>query len=728
MLKFFRGRKRSRNALLLFFVGVLTLSLVGLFSVVVSGGGAGLFGGASGDDAVVAKVAGYKITLKDLKDSLTSFGQQISQGQGRINRPDMRTTYAQFGPQVLDGLISDKLVLHEASRLNLEASDEEVQSRLKQLFNPWPGPEQYRARLMQAGMTPIRFEESLRASIAREHLRSYISAAAQVSPQEVEEDYRRANTKYTFRWVEVRADQFRDKVEVKDADLEAYFNEHKDNFKITGEQRRARYIFIDKSKAGEAVQISADELKQEYDPERNVQQVRVSQIVLNVPKAESNTNANTSATNTRNTNTRNTNTSVNANKTAPLSKPVVTEEEIRKKAQEIADRAKGGEGKQAEDFAKLARETSEDAKSKSSGGDIGWVKKDDKRDLDDPLNTALNLKPGEVSQPIKKGDKYYILKVTERKVATFDEARPQLLKAAQEKKGHTEGVVIAREAQDKFKESKNAEAVVAEINQKYGSQVASVKETQFFAQGEAAPLPELGSTLFGLDNPGDIADYIPVNNGFVVAQYLEKRDPHDPAFDEVRPRVEERYRNDKAKEIAADRARQVAAAKTADEMKKIADSMGVKTDERAGLGSTDSVGVLVSEASRAPIYKLNPGEVTREPIKTESEDSFVVAALIARQDADMGEAFQKEKQSIQQRLLDEKRNTYFSTYLALTQKQMKDEGKIKIYDDVIAEALEPVGDMPGGGQMPFPGAPARPSQTAPRRTPQGASPGAFPQQ
>jgi TolA-binding protein len=38
MLKFLRGRKRSRNALLLFFVGVLTLSLVGLFSVVVSGG------------------------------------------------------------------------------------------------------------------------------------------------------------------------------------------------------------------------------------------------------------------------------------------------------------------------------------------------------------------------------------------------------------------------------------------------------------------------------------------------------------------------------------------------------------------------------------------------------------------------------------------------------------------------------------------------------------------
>lgn len=716
MLKFFRGRKRSRNALLLFFVAVLTLSLVGLFSVVVSGGGAGLFRGASGDDTVVAKVASYEITMKDLKDSLTSFGQQISQGQGRVSRPDIKATYAQFGPQVLDGLISDKLVLYETNRLNLGATNEEVQARIKQLFNPWPGAEQYRARLMQAGITPIRFEESLRASIAREHLRSYITAAVLVSPQEVEEDYRRANTKYTVRWVEVKPDQFRDKVQVNDADLLAYFNEHKDDFKITTEQRRARYILIDKVKAGEAVQISDDELKQDYDPERNVQQVRVSEIVLNIPKAAPEPDAAANA---------------NANKNASPSKSTVTEEDVRNKAQQIADRAKEGEGKQVEDFAKLARETSEDPSSKANGGDIGWIKRDEKRETDDPLNNAFSLRQGEVSQPIKKGDKYYILKVADRKVASFEEARPQLLKAARERKSYTEAVSIAKEAEDRFKESKNAEAVAAEINQKHGAQMASVKETPFFAQGDTLPdlgeAPEFESAVFGLDNPNDVADYVSINNGFAVAQYLEKREPHDPAFEEVRSKVEQHYRANKAKELAADRARQIAAAKTPDEMKKIADAMGIKTDERAGIGATESIGVLVSETSRAPIYKLNPGEVAHEPVKSESGDSFVVASLLSRKDADMGEAFQKEKKSIEQRLLDEKRNTYFSTYLAMTQKQMKSDGNIKIYDAVIAEAMTPTGDEPGGSQMPFPGSPGMPSRTGPRRSPQGASQGAFPQ-
>jgi peptidyl-prolyl cis-trans isomerase D len=624
---------------------------------------------------------------------------------------------------VLDGLITDKLVLYEADRLNLGATDEEVQSRIKRDFNPWPGGEQYRARLQSIGLTTIRYEDSLRASIAREHLRSYITAAVQVSPQEVEGDYRRTNTKYTFRWVEVKPDPFRDKVQVNDADLEAHFNEHKDDFKITTDQRRARYILIDKVKAGEVVQISDDELKQDFDPERNVKQVRVSQIVLNIPKSA--TEPDTSA---------NTNANTNANKNAAPSKPALTEEEVRSKAQEIANRAKGGEDKQAEDFAKLARETSEDAKSKANGGDIGWVNRDDKRDTDDPLNTAFDLRQGEVSQPVKKGDKYYILKATERKLAGFEEAKPQLLKAARERKSYTEAVSIAKEAQDKFKETKNAEAVAAEINQKHGAQVASVKETPFFAQGDALPVlgeaPEMESAVFALANPNDIADYVSTNNGFVVAQYLEKRDPHDPAFEEVRSKVEQRYRADKAKELAADRARQIGAAKTPDEMKKIADSMGIKTDERAGIGATDSVGVLVGEASREPLYKLNPGEVTREPIKAENSDSLVVAALVTRKDADMGEAFQKEKKSIEQRLLDEKRNTYFATYLTVTQKQMKSDGKIKIYNDVIASAMEPgEGDLPGGGsQMPFPGAPSAPSRTSPRRSPQGgAPPGAFPQ-
>src|SRR6185295_2467354 len=404
MLKFLRGRKRSRNAMLLIFVGILALSLVGLFSVAVSGGAAGLFRGTGGNDSAVANVASYEITVKELKDALNGFSQQIAQGQGKTQRQDAATTYSQYGPQVLDNLIRQKVILYEAGQLNLEASDNEVQARIRQIFSPWPGIEGYRLRLQQAGITPVAFEEQLRASIAEQHLRSYITAGIQVSPQDVEADYRRTNTNYSFRWVEINPENLRDKVTVSDADLQAHFDANRDAFKITTEQRRARYIFIDQEKAGEAIQVSDDELKQEFDPQRNVKQIRVSQIVFNVPKE---TTAPAAQRTTGGPTTE--------------QKPSA-EEELRKRAQDIVSRAQGAEGKPAEDFAKLARENSQDPKTKASGGDIGWVNKDDKRESDDPITRTFAMQKDEVTQPIKKGDKYYILKVTDRKVPTFEES------------------------------------------------------------------------------------------------------------------------------------------------------------------------------------------------------------------------------------------------------------------------------------------------------------------
>jgi peptidyl-prolyl cis-trans isomerase D len=695
MLKFLRGRKRTRNAVLVIFIGLLTLSLVALFSA--SGSGAKMLGGATGNDTVIAKVGSYEITVQDLKDALTNFGSQISQGQGRQQRLDVGTLYEQYGVQVLDGLIRQKLILYEAEALNLGASDSEVQTQLRQMFNPWPGAEAYRLRLQQqfgASMTPVRFEDELRASIAQQHLRSFITAAVSVDPKEVEEDYRRNNTSYTVRWVDINPDTLRDKVQVSEPDLRAYFDAHKGEFKVNTEQRRAKYVFIDQKAAGDAIQLTDEELKADFNPETYIKQVRISQIVLNVPKAD-------------------------AAKPSEPGKPD-PEEEIRKKAQGVMQRAQASEGKPAEDFAKLAREFSEDAKTKGNGGDLGWINKDDKRDADDPLNRTFTMQKDQVTQPVKKGDKYYVLKVTDRKIPTFAETREELLKAGRQRQGYSKAVEIASAAETKFKETKNAEAVVADINKQYGAGVAAVRDTGFFAEGDTITGLEsasaLESSVFELQNIGDVGDRMNVDKGFAIAQYTERRDPHDPSFEEVNAKVESAYRLEKSKELAAQRAGEIAKAQNADEMKRLGDSLGFKTDERAGIKGTDSIGTLVSDFERAPVYKLKVGEVTKEPIKT-SSNAYVVAALRERKDADMGEPFQKERASIEQRLMDEKRNTFFTTYLAMTQKRLQAEGKIKIYEDEIAAGIDV------GGPAPQTGLPQLPARTGagPRRTPQGAT-------
>jgi peptidyl-prolyl cis-trans isomerase D len=705
MLKFLSRRNRSRNALLIIFIAALTIGLIGFFAPGLRPWATNE--ASANDDDVIATVLNRKVTVKELRQILSLYGQQMAQGQGNGNQMDMETIYGIYGKQAVDNLIRKQIILYEAEQNNFLATDKEVQEKIKQVpsFNPWPGAEQYRAILTQNGTTPLEFEENLRASIAEEKLRSFIAAAAQVSPQEIEDDYRKANTSYKIRWLEVTPDKFRSLVTVNDDNLRAYFDANKASFRVDKEERKAKYIFIDQKKAGEAIQVSEDELRKAFKPEANIQQVRVSQIVVSVPKKAA------------------------PAKQTPRPKELAgavdvsaEDQEVAKKVETIYKRAKGDEGKAPEDFAALAREFSDDAKSKAAGGDIGYLNKKDKRESDDPLSRVFAMQKDEVSSPVRKGDKFYILKVTDRKAPSFEESRADLLKEVRDQKSYTKAIDIAKEVEERFKATKNADAVAAEINTKYSAQIAAVKETPFFLQGENIPdlgaSSELDSAVFKLTNQGDITEWVNINNGFAVAQFAEKRDPHDPVFEEVKARVEQRFRDDKAKEIAADQARKIAVAQTPEALKSAADAVGLKMDERAGLSANDSIGALVSESLRAPIYKLKAGEVLHEPIKVLDSDTYVVASVVERKDADMGEAFQKAKKGIEDKLLQEKQEGLFTAHLAAVEKQLKDEGKIKIRQGVIDTLLASSPKPTGGGQSPA----GLPRRTPTRRPPPGAVP------
>ncbi|HJQ70415.1 MAG TPA: SurA N-terminal domain-containing protein [Blastocatellia bacterium] len=686
MLKFLSKRKRSRKWLLIAFVGLLALGLIGAFTPAWEG----IKGATTPDEKSIGEVAGHKITMRELRQALNFYGQQVSAGRGSINQGDTTQTYMLYGQKVLDDLVSQKVKLYEAERLNLSASDREVEERIKQMFNPWPGAQQYRERLAAAGTTPTQFEQNLRESIAEQKLRSFISAAAQVSPQEVEEEYRQNKTSYVVRWVDVAPTAFRDKVPVTEPELRAFFDQRRQDFRVETEQRRARYIFVDQTRAGAALQVTDDELRQGFNPERGVKEVRVSQIVLNIPQAADPT----------------------APKMPTSQKPTRTKEEVSALAASLNERTKGTGGKPAEDFAALARQYSDDSASKLNGGDIGWVNKDALKP-NNPLLNVFSMAKDEVSQPIasEKNDKVYIYKVTDRRLPTFEQSREQLLKEARVSKGYTRAVQISGEAAQKLKESKNLDAVLAEINSKHGNQIASIIETPYFTPNDSlanlGAASEFQQAVFALQAVGDVTDQINVNNGLAVAQLVDKREPHDATFEEARTKVEDSYRTEKAKEIAAERARQLAAAASPEALSSLATSMGLKPDERSGWspGNDPQLGPLTSEADLGRVEKLNKGEITREPIKVSGSDSYVVAAVLDRSNPDMGEAFQKEKKSIYERLLDAKRNTIYMSYMAAVQKRLKDEGDIEIYNDVLASEFgtaTPPGSfpMPGGGMIP----------------------------
>lgn len=93
-------------------------------------------------------------------------------------------------------------------------------------------------------------------------------------------------------------------------------------------------------------------------------------------------------------------------------KHILIKDEAR--ANEIADRAKKGD-----DFAALAKEFSEDTKSKDAGGELGWLAQGqlviDNNAIPEFDNAAFGAKVGEVVGPVKTANGFEILVVTEKK-------------------------------------------------------------------------------------------------------------------------------------------------------------------------------------------------------------------------------------------------------------------------------------------------------------------------
>ena len=99
----------------------------------------------------------------------------------------------------------------------------------------------------------------------------------------------------------------------------------------------------------------------------------------------------------------------------PAEKPkTLTKEEAKKKAEDLLARARKGE-----DFAKLAKENSDDQGSKDKGGEYDFFGHG--KMVPEFEKAAFALKPGEISEPVETQFGYHIIKLEERRSAASPE-------------------------------------------------------------------------------------------------------------------------------------------------------------------------------------------------------------------------------------------------------------------------------------------------------------------
>lgn len=120
-----------------------------------------------------------------------------------------------------------------------------------------------------------------------------------------------------------------------------------------------------------------------------------------------------------------------------------TEQEAQQKADDVEKKIKAGG-----DVATLARTESDDQRSAGHGGDMGTLAAGTPNVPADLKNIVFNkLKPGEVSEPIRLPNAFYILKLDSRTKQTFEQAKPEITQKLQAERNQA----VVKEQLDKYK-------------------------------------------------------------------------------------------------------------------------------------------------------------------------------------------------------------------------------------------------------------------------------------
>jgi peptidyl-prolyl cis-trans isomerase D len=605
---------------------------------------------------VVAKVGSASITVADVARIRENYAQMFG---NRIN-------LAQLGgnKRFLDGLISKQVISQEAARLGLSASDGELRERIRKQFSDAAGNfigfDRYKESVTARYGDIEKFESDIRDEIAQEKLRAFVSASVNVSDSEVEEEFKRRNTSFDVSYVALTTDKLATKIQPSDDELRAYYDSHKTDYRYLEPQRKIRYVFINTEKVGSKLQIPEADLKAEYDkldPQFKEAGIEIQQILLKVARKD-------------------------------------LDAQVEQKAKDLIAKLRGTTGQATKEaFAEVARGNSEDPATARNGGMLEKPFKKNENKINGLYDRAVDMRPGDVSDiPIRYAGNWYILRRGESVPKSFAEAKPDLLVSLRNRKAYGEAFQLAQQAQTRLQETKDPQKVAQELAAKANMTPAEmVRETPFVKPGD--DVPEIGSNqqfeqaIESLNNPNDVGATTGIKGGFAVPMLVEKKEPRIPEFDEVKSKVAEEIKKQRAKDQLEQKAKELVAGLSGPDGIKAA---GEKEGYEAGTEESFKLGSSLGKAGTSTalddlIYSLKPGEFSKTPIKV--DDKWVIVGVTKRYDADMN-TLAAQRDTLKQSMMTERQEQVFDDYVAGVEQQMKKDGKIKIYQDVLAQLQE----------------------------------------
>ncbi|HET9704856.1 MAG TPA: peptidyl-prolyl cis-trans isomerase [Vicinamibacterales bacterium] len=528
--------------------------------------------------------------------------------------------------QILQQLIDEEAMVAESVRQGITVSDVEIRERILALpgfqeNGKFIGEQRYRTLLQMQNppMTTAEFERSLRRALQIEKLRNAVTGWMSVSDADVAGEYRRRNEKVKLEVVPITAESLKNEVSVTDAEVTAYFDTSKEKYRI-GEKRKVKYAIVNVDQVRSTIVVPEADIQAFYT--QNLQQyqtpaqVRASHILFKIEGKD--------------------------------------EKVVRAQAEDVLKKVKAP----GADFAALAKQYSEDDSNNANGGDLDYFGRG--RMVAEFEQAAFAMKPGEISDLVKTAFGFHIIKVVDNKpdsTRPVAEVRPEIEEQLKWQKAQAEAEKIAKSLEGTMKSAADLDRVAKERN-------LQVTETPLVLQNEpiqgVGVQPELSGRVFGMKE-GEVTPAMRVATGWVFATVTGRQDAYVPKLDEVRTRVTDDLKQEKAGDLVKQRAAAIAAdLKQAKDFAAAVKRAGleIKTTELIARGSPVA-DLGVSEQVDAAAFALPQGGVS-DAITTPTGTAIVRVVekvTVTDQEVEQG------RDQLRDEMVNTRRDRFFGAYM-----------------------------------------------------------------
>jgi peptidyl-prolyl cis-trans isomerase D len=427
--------------------------------------------------------------------------------------------------QTLQTIINRRIILSEAETMGLTAPKPTLVQRVHS--NPsfqTAGsfdPARYRILTRNLGYrTPADYEQELKLDMMADALQQAIIGSAIVSDEEVRQRFHEEYEKRVLASLIVDPESLQKKVKINDQQARQYYESHKEKYR-SPLRLSMEIVEINPETLAKEVSVDESEIIKAYEEQKDKftepEQRRARHILVRLPENASDEQ----------------------------------KQAARKKIEDALKRIKAGE-----EFAKVAKEVSEDVTAKD-GGDLGFFGRGSMVPAFEEV--AFSMKPNEVSDVVETPFGLHIIQLVEIRPAgtkTLEEVRNQLETQLRREKAGDEAYNLSQDLDDALGREDSLSAAAEAVGLPV-KKLGPVSQEEAMADPLFAGNPDFRRQIFAatMDDPVEIHE---LDDGrFVAVQIVSRKEPDILPFEKVAAKVYADAKAEEARRLAMEQAREI---------------------------------------------------------------------------------------------------------------------------------------------------------------------------